>query len=75
MPKIKNNVQAFQRLFTKREILQVIDLTYRNKTGLPEVVATLGFFDGVHIGHRHLIEQVKTEANPSAKSFAGRLSA
>ncbi|MPM81574.1 Riboflavin biosynthesis protein RibF [bioreactor metagenome] len=63
MPKNKNNVQAFQRLFTKKEILQVIDLTYRNETGLPEVVATLGFFDGVHIGHRHLIEQVKAEAN------------
>jgi len=25
-------------------------------------VATLGFFDGVHIGHRHLIDQVKEEA-------------
>ena len=25
-------------------------------------VATVGFFDGVHIGHRHLIEQVKSEA-------------
>lgn len=43
--------------------MQVIDLTYRNETGLPEVVATLGFFDGVHIGHRHLIDQVKAEAN------------
>lgn len=26
------------------------------------LVATIGFFDGVHIGHRFLIEQVKTEA-------------
>jgi riboflavin kinase/FMN adenylyltransferase len=43
--------------------LQVIDLTHRIETELPEVVATLGFFDGVHIGHRHLIEQVKTEAD------------
>ena len=25
-------------------------------------VATVGFFDGVHVGHRHLIEQVKGEA-------------
>lgn len=25
-------------------------------------VATVGFFDGVHVGHRHLIEQVKREA-------------
>ena len=29
---------------------------------MPEVVATLGFFDGVHVGHRHLINQVKDEA-------------
>lgn len=26
------------------------------------LVATIGFFDGVHIGHRYLIEQVKQEA-------------
>ncbi|MGI6048475.1 MAG: bifunctional riboflavin kinase/FAD synthetase [Petrimonas sp.] len=43
--------------------MEIIDLSFRNETGLPEVVATLGFFDGVHIGHRHLIEQVKAEAN------------
>lgn len=42
--------------------MEIIDLSYRNETGLPEVVATLGFFDGVHVGHRHLIEQVKAEA-------------
>lgn len=29
---------------------------------MPRMVATLGFFDGVHVGHRHLIEQVKAEA-------------
>ncbi len=29
---------------------------------LPPCVATIGFFDGVHLGHRHLIAQVKTEA-------------
>ncbi len=28
-------------------------------------VATVGFFDGVHVGHRHLIEQVKGEARYS----------
>jgi riboflavin kinase/FMN adenylyltransferase len=42
--------------------LQLIDLSHRRKTGLPGVVATLGFFDGVHVGHRHLISQVKAEA-------------
>ncbi len=30
-----------------------------------ETVATLGFFDGVHKGHRFLIEQVKAEAKKS----------
>ncbi len=43
--------------------MQVIDLS--NKTAvdiLPPVVATLGFFDGVHIGHQHLINQVKKKA-------------
>ncbi|MDD2246847.1 MAG: bifunctional riboflavin kinase/FAD synthetase [Proteiniphilum sp.] len=32
---------------------EIADLSY---------VATVGFFDGVHIGHRHLINQVKAEA-------------
>lgn len=33
-----------------------------HKTEHPPLVATIGFFDGVHIGHRFLIEQVKQEA-------------
>ena len=30
---------------------------------LPPTVATIGFFDGVHLGHRHLINQVKMAAS------------
>ena len=31
-------------------------------TRLKPCVATIGFFDGVHLGHRHLIEAVRKEA-------------
>ena len=30
---------------------------------LPATVATIGFFDGVHLGHRYLINQVKIAAS------------
>ena len=29
---------------------------------LPEIAIALGFFDGAHVGHRHLIEKMKSEA-------------
>ncbi len=32
-------------------------IPYTNETGLPPLVATIGFFDGVHLGHRFLIHQ------------------
>ena len=32
----------------------------------PPLVATIGFFDGVHIGHRYLIDQVKELAQSSS---------
>jgi len=43
-------------------ILKLIDLALEKEIGDLSFVATVGFFDGVHIGHRHLIDQVKREA-------------
>ena len=42
--------------------MKFIDLAIEKEIKELALVATVGFFDGVHIGHRHLIEQVKTEA-------------
>lgn len=42
--------------------MQVIDLSNKTAVDIPPLVATLGFFDGVHVGHQHLIDQVKEKA-------------
>lgn len=42
--------------------MELIDLAVEKRVGDFSFVATVGFFDGVHIGHRHLIDQVKKEA-------------
>lgn len=40
--------------------MEIIDLSHAYDA--QPTVATLGFFDGVHLGHRHLIDQVKETA-------------
>jgi len=44
-------------------ILKVIDLSKHTEVLAIPLVASVGFFDGVHIGHQHLIGQLKSEAN------------
>ncbi len=39
----------------------ITSITFRPKR-YPSTVATIGFFDGVHLGHHYLLEQVKQEA-------------
>ncbi|MEA4917019.1 MAG: riboflavin biosynthesis protein RibF [Proteiniphilum sp.] len=40
-----------------------MDLAVEKEIGDLSFVATVGFFDGVHTGHRHLIDQVRKEAD------------
>jgi len=42
--------------------LEHIDLSDNSKVNDGSFVASVGFFDGVHIGHRYLIRQVREEA-------------
>lgn len=42
--------------------MEFIDLAVEKRITDLSFVATVGFFDGVHIGHRFLIDQVKREA-------------
>lgn len=42
--------------------MKFIDLAVEKEVEDLSFVATVGFFDGVHLGHRYLIDQVKKEA-------------
>ena len=48
--------------------MRIIDL--KNEIPPKGVVATMGFFDGVHLGHRHLINQVIKEAKRLGRESA-----
>ncbi len=45
-------------------------LTGNEITGGNNLSATIGFFDGLHLGHRHLIDQVKAEAKLKGEASA-----
>lgn len=45
-------------------------ISLKNEAPHKGMVATLGFFDGVHLGHRHLINQVVHEAKRLRKESA-----
>jgi riboflavin kinase/FMN adenylyltransferase len=53
---------------SKQVSVEVIDIN--ETTELQPIVATVGFFDGVHAGHRYLIEQVQTTAREKGLSSA-----
>lgn len=42
--------------------MEIVYITGEEKRSMTPCVATVGFFDGVHAGHRHVIEQVKEKA-------------
>lgn len=48
--------------------MRIIDL--KNEVPKKGMVATMGFFDGVHLGHRHLISQVVQESKLLGKESA-----
>ncbi len=48
--------------------MRIIDL--KNDVPQKGMVATMGFFDGVHLGHRHLIDQVVQEAKHRERESA-----
>lgn len=48
--------------------MRIIDL--KNEVPKKGMVATMGFFDGVHLGHRHLISQVAQESKLLGKESA-----
>lgn len=55
------------------KILKTINLTYPHKLDthdLPETVAAIGFFDGIHKGHQSVIKQAVTKAKENKMESA-----
>ena len=51
--------------------MEIIQLRQDTAIALPPTAATIGFFDGVHLGHRFLLDRLCTEArNHSLRSLA-----
>src|SRR5690625_4585484 len=54
-------------------MMKSIELTYPhtlNKSTLPETIAAIGFFDGIHKGHHAVISQAIRRANELGKESA-----
>lgn len=47
----------------------IYEYPFKQKTNIPECVLALGFFDGVHIAHRDLLETARREALERKISF------
>src|SRR5690606_26709079 len=53
--------------------MQTINLTYPHTlkmNNLPDTVAAIGFFDGIHIGHQSVIKRAVKEAKAQGKESA-----
>lgn len=49
--------------------MKIIKYRYGNKISTPPCVLALGFFDGVHLGHRELLRMARREATERGLSF------
>lgn len=53
--------------------MEIIELTYPhslNQSDLPETVAAIGLFDGIHVGHQQVIHQAIEQATKEGKMSA-----
>ena len=52
--------------------MEIIELTYPhslNQSDLPETVAAIGLFDGIHVGHQQVIHQAIEQATKEGREI------